>query len=165
MNDNCAICLDKLDINKKYILNCSHSFHIDCIIEVFRRGDGKCPICRDNPYNSDSDCSQSESESELLEIIQRHRMGIIRERQGIAQRIPKIKKLQIKFRKYKKEYFQTKKIFRKQLIKLRKKYNIDYKRRMLWKSFQKYINTCIDNRKHHPGEPFDMYESPFNYNT
>ena len=30
-------------------LPCGHAFHGACISEVFRRGDPKCPICRDEP--------------------------------------------------------------------------------------------------------------------
>lgn len=47
-NENyCSICYTELDNNNKYTLECNHSFHIDCTILWFRRGNSTCPLCRD----------------------------------------------------------------------------------------------------------------------
>ena len=50
-SDSCAICLSKLYQKKVYILDCTHSFHINCL-NSFEQFDiyyeRRCPICRSN---------------------------------------------------------------------------------------------------------------------
>lgn len=49
----CAICLDDVggDAHATFHLPCKHAFHDSCILDVFRRGDPKCPVCRDVPQD------------------------------------------------------------------------------------------------------------------
>lgn len=42
-NTECPICLDTIDIDKQYILNCRHNYHEECIGLV---NNHLCPICR-----------------------------------------------------------------------------------------------------------------------
>jgi len=44
----CAICLSGIEDKPKYILECNHSFHTDCIVKWFRESNGHCPCCWDN---------------------------------------------------------------------------------------------------------------------
>ena len=53
--DVCPICLDKLNKKETYKLSCKHTFHTDCIMQWFRKSDGQCPCCLDNPYNNDGE--------------------------------------------------------------------------------------------------------------
>ena len=60
-NEQCPICLESFQENtttvgiQKYELPCHHCFHTDCIMELFRRGDSKCPLCRNVPDNCQSE--------------------------------------------------------------------------------------------------------------
>ena len=47
-SDFCAICLSNISEKNKYTLDCNHNFHIDCIVEWFRKSNGNCPCCWDN---------------------------------------------------------------------------------------------------------------------
>ena len=58
MSDNqafevCTICLGELQVSDKSIhtLECSHTFHTECIMKWFRHtiSVGNCPLCNDNP--------------------------------------------------------------------------------------------------------------------
>lgn len=53
----CAICLDSLSDDASTItLPCSHKFHGQCAVNLFRFGDPRCPLCRDHPqHKNDSD--------------------------------------------------------------------------------------------------------------
>ena len=42
---NCAICLGDLSWEKKYLSNCRHVFHYDCISTWIKKNP-TCPICR-----------------------------------------------------------------------------------------------------------------------
>ena len=42
---DCAICLEELKENNKIILECNHSFHLECIKEWFKNNN-TCPFCR-----------------------------------------------------------------------------------------------------------------------
>jgi len=42
----CPICLDDI-CDTRAVLDCHHEFHTSCIIHHFRRGDPRCPMCRD----------------------------------------------------------------------------------------------------------------------
>ena len=56
-NGTCSICLDDMDDDSvgTVILTCGHKFHSNCAMELFRRGDSRCPVCRHDPYNSTVD--------------------------------------------------------------------------------------------------------------
>ena len=61
MSEQCPICLETFSEKstkvgeQKYELPCHHCFHTDCVMELFRRGDSKCPLCRDVPENCQSE--------------------------------------------------------------------------------------------------------------
>ena len=46
-NQQCSICLDDVTECSQVVLPCKHAFHGQCIINHFRRGDNRCPNCRD----------------------------------------------------------------------------------------------------------------------
>lgn len=50
--NECAVCYTEVeDDSNKYTLECNHTFHTDCAIQWFRRGNSTCPLCRrGNPY-------------------------------------------------------------------------------------------------------------------
>jgi hypothetical protein len=51
INENCGVCLEKLDVsNLSKKTNCSHFFHKDCILKWLKIGKNSCPICRKNLY-------------------------------------------------------------------------------------------------------------------
>ena len=39
----CAICLDSMKKNERYVLGCNHKFHKKCVQQL---NDTRCPICR-----------------------------------------------------------------------------------------------------------------------
>ena len=42
----CCICLDNMEKEEEYYLECGHSFHEGCIKQWFcKRGHRRCPIC------------------------------------------------------------------------------------------------------------------------
>ena len=50
--ETCAICLSELnDESKIHKIECSHSFHTECIVKWFRLGTASCPLCNNNPNN------------------------------------------------------------------------------------------------------------------
>jgi len=69
MCDQCAICLENFEDtpsttgHDRYALPCNHSFHVDCIMQTFRRGDSKCPLCRNIP-------EYCRSEDEIMEQME-----------------------------------------------------------------------------------------------
>ena len=52
----CGICLQEICHNDEIALECAHSFHPMCILIWFRQGNsqGRCPICRSFPDNTNS---------------------------------------------------------------------------------------------------------------
>ena len=42
----CAICTEAMKPCESHTLDCSHSFHTDCILKWFRSGGSTCPVCR-----------------------------------------------------------------------------------------------------------------------
>lgn len=60
----CVICQESVKDMQKTTLDCTHSFHTDCIIRWFRRGITFCPLCKDDPMN----ISQNNSEAEESEV-------------------------------------------------------------------------------------------------
>jgi hypothetical protein len=48
METCCVVCQDNvISSEERHALSCGHTFHVECIIEWFRRGDRTCPVCRD----------------------------------------------------------------------------------------------------------------------
>jgi hypothetical protein len=45
MENECSICLDKIDNNNLYTSLCGHSFHSTCLNTWFKK-DNRCPLCR-----------------------------------------------------------------------------------------------------------------------
>jgi len=50
-DDGCCICYEQIfpDTNSYIVPECQHSFHTNCIVEWFRRGNESCPKCRRRP--------------------------------------------------------------------------------------------------------------------
>ena len=47
----CAVCLEPMTEHGNTVtLVCGHTFHSVCVLDVFRRGDSRCPMCRDDPH-------------------------------------------------------------------------------------------------------------------
>ena len=45
-DEKCMICLENLSNEQQYSLpECSHTFHQNCIMQWFRSGSHKCPLC------------------------------------------------------------------------------------------------------------------------
>lgn len=44
--DKCSICLEILNLQQTYTLQCGHCFHTECQIKWFRNGNSTCPTCR-----------------------------------------------------------------------------------------------------------------------
>ena len=62
-NDECIICLEKLEENNKFTLpECNHSFCTPCIVYWFRNGHNKCPYCN----NSGQQNNQTQSTNNLV---------------------------------------------------------------------------------------------------
>ena len=51
-DEKCMICLENLSTEQQYSLpECSHSFHQNCIMQWFRSGSHKCPLCNNLGVN------------------------------------------------------------------------------------------------------------------
>jgi hypothetical protein len=51
-SDKCVICLENLATETQYELpECSHKFHQNCIVQWFRGGNCKCPLCNNLGVN------------------------------------------------------------------------------------------------------------------
>ena len=46
MNNECVICFEEISDNNMIKLSCNHSFHKNCIIELVKKRNRKCPLCR-----------------------------------------------------------------------------------------------------------------------
>jgi hypothetical protein len=47
-DENCAICMQSLHVQQHISLpHCKHTFHSACILEWFRSGAPRCPLCND----------------------------------------------------------------------------------------------------------------------
>lgn len=42
----CVICLANMTNNEMKYLNCGHAFHEECLRQLRRHRDNKCPTCR-----------------------------------------------------------------------------------------------------------------------
>lgn len=52
----CAVCLETS--TDSHALSCGHSFHVQCIVDWFRTGSNRCPVCRDSGASPEaSSCS------------------------------------------------------------------------------------------------------------
>ena len=51
--ERCCICLEPIEESKMVTLRCCHKFHGQCLCDHLVH-DGRCPICRDSPYNTPS---------------------------------------------------------------------------------------------------------------
>ncbi len=70
--DRCAICLGEINPDtrignsstNKYTLPCTHSYHVECILQAFRRGQPSCPLCRNIP----EECVRRDPDEELMSM-------------------------------------------------------------------------------------------------
>ena len=44
----CSICYEHMDINKKVVLNCTHTLCLICYGKIINKNNPKCPFCRRN---------------------------------------------------------------------------------------------------------------------
>jgi len=44
--NDCSICYSNLADGQSFDLDCNHTFHTKCIMDWFRQGNKKCPLCR-----------------------------------------------------------------------------------------------------------------------
>jgi hypothetical protein len=150
--DICAICRESILFKNNVSLQCKHQFHTQCIITYFRTRKSECPLCRDDPYKEqEPDPEFTEMTEEQWRIYRNTRYKEMRERQSISQRIPKIKKVQEKFREIKKKYRKKQCDYWKELRQLRYKYQLKHERKKTTRLHRKYISMCEENRKN-PGE-------------
>lgn len=59
----CCICLEPIEESKSVTLRCCHKFHGQCLCDHLVH-DGRCPMCRDSPYNEPSNYDE-ETDSEM----------------------------------------------------------------------------------------------------
>ena len=53
----CCICLENINEPERYILQCDHNYHTDCIMKWFSQDKKTCPTCRDRiDGKEDSSC-------------------------------------------------------------------------------------------------------------
>ena len=58
--DKCIICLETLSSEVEYQLpECSHKFHQNCIMQWFRSGNCKCPLCNNLGINDEAAGNQT----------------------------------------------------------------------------------------------------------
>lgn len=50
-SNDCSICYSNLDDGQSFNLDCNHTFHTKCIMDWFRQGNEKCPLCRAREEN------------------------------------------------------------------------------------------------------------------
>jgi hypothetical protein len=60
----CVVCQEEVPADSGHSLSCSHSFHTDCIVGWFRRGENSCPVCRDTGSSQQSDAESATSDNE-----------------------------------------------------------------------------------------------------
>ena len=54
LDNDCPICMDKLQVTNISVTKCGHSFCLQCIIKHSKSGDNRCPLCRANITHDDS---------------------------------------------------------------------------------------------------------------
>lgn len=47
---DCSICLKDINDNNKFITDCNHIFHIECINKWYKISH-RCPLCRHNKFH------------------------------------------------------------------------------------------------------------------
>jgi len=75
MDEECAICLDKLAVSSAYPLPCKHLFHVFCVEELRQYGvQQACPLCR-SPLQPGPVEAAAEATRVLVKISQQVRRG------------------------------------------------------------------------------------------
>ena len=102
----CAICQEG-DTTDSIVIECQHRFHAKCILEHVRRGDPRCPLCRDDPYAetylSDEDDEDTPQPVPFREALQRAKENTSD---------PTVQRMKETLKKWKKERSNTKKEMR-----------------------------------------------------
>lgn len=104
---NCAICILELGTGTPHALECSHSFHAECIMTWFRSGHSKCPLCNHSPEWLRSGGDGGDDYSFFPDNVDMN-LRILRKRKltnpTIAQELCRLEKLQNRVKKYKQAY-------------------------------------------------------------
>jgi hypothetical protein len=84
----CSICLEPLDTQEPYKLNCNHEFHRDCITRWIHTNPN-CPMCR-SPVDADhryvDDGIMTEERRQFIDTM---KQGLVRLSQGLTWLFPK----------------------------------------------------------------------------
>lgn len=114
-DEKCIICLENLSSEQQYSLpECSHTFHQNCIMQWFRSGSHKCPLCNNLGVNDSTNTTSTGAwytrGKQKYKMIRRYS----RKKEApliLKKEIEKLKKLEVKranLRKEMKEFKQTK---------------------------------------------------------
>ena len=110
-NDVCSICYECMNDND-YILECNHKYHTKCIMTWFRNGNKTCPLCNDVGL----DLSNMKWSVKIETIKQIKQLGRKKDcPKNIKNTLNKIKIMDEKEKKIKKELNDFKKDFKEQI--------------------------------------------------
>ena len=109
-DEKCMICLENLSTEQQYSLpECSHTFHQNCIMQWFRSGSHKCPLCNNLGVN-DSMNANSHLNHGSWYARGKHKYKMIRQYSRkkeapllLKKEIEKLKKLELKKKNLRKE--------------------------------------------------------------
>lgn len=66
--EQCVICQEDMDVQDAVVrLRCDHAFHGTCIT-THLRGDNRCPVCRDDPFNDGYEESFDDEEEDTPRV-------------------------------------------------------------------------------------------------
>jgi len=70
-SDTCAICLDEINMSEPNVCrtNCSHIFHVSCILKNTIKFNNKCPMCRSTIYDDVHEENADNPTDNLLQFI------------------------------------------------------------------------------------------------
>lgn len=107
MSDICAICHEDLSANSYNLPECSHKFHINCIMTWFRAGHNSCPLCNNAGVNSVNDISYHSWWDKRV-ALENYKICRRKYRRkdcpiDLKKKIDRLKKYEEKYKKIKKE--------------------------------------------------------------
>ena len=118
--EKCSVCLENIDNNEYILPECTHKFHINCILTWFRAGHNCCPLCRNggvNSGNNSSNMSMMYINNELMQYTWQYRKKLLQDNylimrsfsrkanapKHLKKKVEKLKKMEIKRKKISKE--------------------------------------------------------------